>query len=105
MNLFCQSVDFRNCPASAAEKLVLDSGRQKDFLQSCCGCAQISDALVLNTCNRLEFYFYAEENFDISEFIGNSLAVDYWNEYKQTFYGLDAVGHLFSVARFADRGA
>ncbi len=98
MNLFCQSVDFRNCPASAAEKLVLDSGRQKDFLQSCCGCAQISDALVLNTCNRLEFYFYAEENFDISEFIGNSLAVDYWNEYKQTFYGLDAVGHLFSVA-------
>ncbi|MCX5632273.1 MAG: glutamyl-tRNA reductase [Phycisphaerae bacterium] len=98
MNLFCQSVSFRDCPASAGEKLVLDKERQRNFLYNCRDYPQISDALVLNTCYRLEFYFYAKKCFDVSAFVDDFVSHNYWNEYKQTFYGLDVAEHLFSVA-------
>lgn len=98
MNFVFQGVDFRNCPAGAAEKLVLDVQQQRDFLRSCQSCSQINDALILNTCNRLEFYLYAAESFDTSAFIDRFISRNYWNEYKQTLYGLDVVRHIFSVA-------
>ena len=66
MNLVCQSVSFRDCPAAAGEKLVLDKERQRNFLYNCRDYPQISDALVLNTCYRLEFYFYAKKCLDFS---------------------------------------
>jgi glutamyl-tRNA reductase len=59
---------------------------------------------VLNTCNRLEFYFYAKKTFDVSVFVSDFLkdkksdALNCWNKYKQIFSGLDAARHLFSVA-------
>jgi glutamyl-tRNA reductase len=98
MNLFCQSVDFRTCPAGVREKLVLDPTRQELFLRSCREYPRISDALLLNTCNRLEFYFYAEKQFDTSAFIDDFISYDGWNKYKRTFTGLNVAGHLFSVA-------
>lgn len=98
MNLFCQSVNFKNCPADAREKLVLDGRQQADFLLSCRKYPQVSDALVLNTCNRLEFYFYAKKWFDVSEVSDNFIPHNGWNEYKQTLHGLDVVRHLFSVS-------
>ncbi len=108
MNLFCQSVNFKDCSAAAREKLVFDAQQQRLFLQSCLDCFDISDALILNTCNRLEFYFYAKKQFDISAFIDNFISHNCsprcdcvatgWNKYKRAFYGLDAVRHVFSVA-------
>jgi glutamyl-tRNA reductase len=98
MNLIFQGVDFKNCPAGASEKFMLNARQQEFFLHTCHTCQQISDALILNTCNRLEFYFYAKKQFDISAIIDNFISFDCWNEYKQTLYGLDTVRHLFSVA-------
>jgi glutamyl-tRNA reductase len=104
MNLFCQSVDFKNCSTGAGEKLMLDSQQQRLFLRSCHTRPQISDSLVLNTCNRLEFYFYAKKTFDVFVFVSDFLkdkksdALNCWNKYKQIFSGLDAARHLFSVA-------
>jgi len=86
------------CPAAVREKLVLDVQRQKLFLQSCREHSQISDALILNTCNRLEFYFCLVEDFDISAFIDNFISYNGWNEYKRTFHGIETTAHLFSVA-------
>ena len=98
MNLIFQGVDFKNCPSGAGEKLMLDAQQQRLFLCSSRTCPQISDALILNTCNRLEFYFYAKKEFDISAFINNFISSDCWNEYKRSLYGLDTARHLFSVA-------
>ena len=98
MDLFCQSVNFKDCSAAAREKLVLDQQQQRNFLLNCRRCADISDALILNTCNRLEFYFYVKKWFDVSAIINNFISHNCWNEYKQTLYGLDVAGHLFSVA-------
>ena len=77
---------------------MLDSQKQRDFLCSCRQYSEISDALILNTCNRLEFYFYAKKRFDTSSLVDNFISQDCWNEHRQTFCGLDAAGHLFSVA-------
>ncbi|PKL46764.1 MAG: glutamyl-tRNA reductase [Planctomycetes bacterium HGW-Planctomycetes-1] len=98
MNLFCQSVDFRTCPAAVREKLVLDPTRQELFLRTCLENPQISDALLLNTCNRLEFYFCLVDDFDISAFVDEFISYNGWSEYKQTFRGVGAAEHLFSVA-------
>ena len=98
MNLFCQSVNFKDCSAAARERLMLDRQQQGDFLCSCRQYPEISDALILNTCNRLEFYFYARKRFDVSAIIGDFVSRDCWNKHKQTFYGLDVTSHLFSVA-------
>jgi glutamyl-tRNA reductase len=104
MNLFCQSVDFKDCPSGAGEKLILDAQQQRLFLRSCHACRQISDSLVLNTCNRLEFYLYAKKTFDASAFINDFLndekadALNCWQKYRQTFSGLDTARHIFSVA-------
>ncbi|MGA2915111.1 MAG: glutamyl-tRNA reductase [Sedimentisphaerales bacterium] len=98
MNLFCQGVNFKGCSADARESLVFDRQKQEIFLQSCRLYPEISDALILNTCNRLEFYFYAKKSFNTSAIVDSFISNNSWNEYKQTFYGLDAVRHLFSVA-------
>lgn len=98
MDFFCQSVDFRTAPVAVREKLGLDSARQELFLRSCRQIPQISDALLLNTCNRLEFYFYLVEDFDISAFVDEFVSYNGWSEYKQTFKDIDTVDHLFSVA-------
>jgi glutamyl-tRNA reductase len=98
MNLFCQSVDFKDCPAAVRAELVLDKQRQRNFLNSCREHTQISDALILNTCNRLEFYFCLVENFDLSAFVDDFISYDGWNKYKRTFQGFDVASHLFSVA-------
>jgi glutamyl-tRNA reductase len=98
MNLFCHSVNFANCPSAAREKLVLDLVRQEDFLCRCRNLPQISDALILNTCNRLEFYFYSKKHFDVSPVVDGFISHDCWNENKKVLDGLDVAGHLFKVA-------
>lgn len=98
MNLLCQSVDFRACPAAVREKLVLDMPQQEIFLRTCRENPQISDVLLLNTCNRLEFYFCLVEDFDISAFVDDFISYNGWSEYKRTFQDIGVVEHLFSVA-------
>jgi glutamyl-tRNA reductase len=77
---------------------MLDRQQQTDFLSFCRRHKAISDALILNTCNRLEFYFYAKKLFGVETFVGDFVSSDCWDRHKQTFYGLDVVRHLFSVS-------
>ena len=98
MNLICQSIDFRSCPADVPGRLVFDIHRQKNFLHSCRGRSEISDALILNTCNRLEFYFYSQKQFDTSAFIDEFISNNSWKEYKRTLRSLGTAEHLFNVA-------
>ena len=98
MELFCQSVNFKRCSAGVSAEFVLDKQRQEDFLGICRQHLQISDALILNTCNRLEFYFYAENNFDVSRLIEDFLVGNQWERFAQKFTGIDAAEHLFRVA-------
>lgn len=97
MELFCQSVNFKRRPIQEAGEFVLDKERQEEFLILCRENPQISDALVLNTCNRLEFYFYAENETIVSETIEKHTGAR-WEKYAEKFNGIDAAEHLFRVA-------
>ncbi|HAL44567.1 MAG: glutamyl-tRNA reductase [Planctomycetes bacterium GWF2_42_9] len=96
MILTCQSVNFSECSGEAIN-FVLDKCQQENFLSACEKMQEIGECLILNTCNRLEFYFYARENFDVLQFIADTVGSE-WAECAQNFEGIEAARHLFRVA-------
>ena len=104
MNLFYYGIDYKNTPLAVREKLTLDIAQQRRLLRLFHNEAAISDSLILNTCNRLEFYFYAKENFDSAGFLQNLLAdtasdsSGQWQKFCNCLTGTDVVHHLFRVA-------
>jgi glutamyl-tRNA reductase len=68
----------------------------------------ISEAAILQTCNRLEFYLYARKDFDCTGFLTRlidgqkSSAVDVWTKYSAESTGKNVVRHLFEVAAGLD---
>jgi len=68
----------------------------------------VSEAVILQTCNRLEFYLYAKKDFDYSRFLTQLIghiqpeAVDVWRKYLAQSTGRDMVQHLFKVAAGLD---
>jgi glutamyl-tRNA reductase len=69
---------------------------------------QICEAVILETCNRSEFYTYAKKDFDVSGFLAELIgqeqpgAADVWSKYSKESIGVDAVQHLFEVAAGLD---
>lgn len=67
------------------------------------GCRNISEALVLSTCNRTEVYVYAEKFHgayqDVRDFLADTakIAPEDFNDYLYAHYDDEAVQHLFSV--------
>jgi glutamyl-tRNA reductase len=68
----------------------------------------ISEAVILQTCNRLEFYLYAKKTFDVTGFLTELIqhvrpdGVDTWRQYRAETTGIDVVRHLFEVAAGLD---
>jgi len=97
-----------NCPLQAREQLSITSRQQCEMLQAMHAEAAISEAVVLNTCNRLEFYIYAAKGFDVSGFLSDLIGrfrndcAGIWQKYNQQITGIDVVRHLFSVAAGLD---
>ncbi len=67
------------------------------------GCRNISEAIVLSTCNRTEVYVYAEKFHgayqDVRDFLAETaqVAPESFNDYLYAHYDADAIQHLFSV--------
>ena len=67
------------------------------------GCRNISEAIVLSTCNRTEVYVYAEKFHgayqDVRDFLAETaqIAPESFNDYLYAHYDSDAIQHLFSV--------
>jgi len=68
----------------------------------------VSEAVVLSTCNRTEVYAYAERFHgafqDVRDFLAEVafLPPEEFSDYLYTFYDADAVAHLFSVTSGLD---
>jgi glutamyl-tRNA reductase len=69
---------------------------------------QISEAVILETCNRLEFYLYAKKDFDCAAFLRELIsqvkldATETWDKYSSQDTGVDVARHLFKVAAGLD---
>jgi len=108
MKLVVYSITYRDCPVEARENVAFTAEQRRSMLKKMCGEEGISEAVVLETCNRLEFYVYAKKSFDVSGFLTELIgqiragAADTWREYSHKSRGIDVARHLFEVASGLD---
>jgi glutamyl-tRNA reductase len=108
MKLVLNNVTYRNCPVHLREKVAFTAEKRRILLKKMHTEQNISEAVVLETCNRSEFYTYANKDFDISGFLIELIgqiqpeAADTWSKYSRESIGIDAVRHLFEVAAGLD---
>jgi glutamyl-tRNA reductase len=108
MKLVLNNVTYHNCPVQLREKVAFTSEKRRLMLKKMHAEEQISEAVILQTCNRSEFYAYAKKDFDVREFLAKLIgqmqpeAPDTWSKYSRESIGIDAVRHLFEVAAGLD---
>jgi glutamyl-tRNA reductase len=108
MELFLNNLTFHNCPVELREKAAFSSEQRHSMLRQMHAEERISEAIILQTCNRLEFYLYVNKSFNCSKFLTKLLrqtkpdATETWSKYSRQATGIDVVRHLFEVASGLD---
>lgn len=108
MKLTLNNITYHNCPVQVREKVVLTPEKRHFLLKQMHAEQAISEAVILETCNRLEFYLYAKKDFDCSRFLMQLLrqvqpgAAGVWKKYSTQSAGKDVVQHLFEVSAGLD---
>jgi glutamyl-tRNA reductase len=108
MMLIYQGITYRSCPLQIREKVALTEAEQQTLLRQIAAADAVSDALVLATCNRTEFYLYTKKDFDAKTFITNLIkcisppSAEIWQQHCKLSTNIDVVRHMFSVAAGLD---
>ena len=108
MKLVLNNVTYHNCPVQLREQLAFTPEQQRQMLHTMRGDRHISEAAIIETCNRLEFYLYAKKDFDSAAFLADLIskihpaAIDTFRKFNRQAAGPDAVRHLFEVAAGLD---
>ncbi|MBN1787482.1 MAG: glutamyl-tRNA reductase, partial [Sedimentisphaerales bacterium] len=108
MKLVLNSISFHNCPVKERELVSLTEQDRLFALARMGAQDEINEAVILSTCNRLEIYLHAEDDFDCVSFISELIrhikpqAGHIWDKFKQQIEGMDVVRHLFKVAAGLD---
>ncbi|MGA1980309.1 MAG: glutamyl-tRNA reductase [Sedimentisphaerales bacterium] len=108
MKLVLNNVTYHNCPVHLREKVAFAAEKRRLMLKKMHAEERICEAVILETCNRSEFYTYAKKDFDVRGFLAELIrqmqpqASDTWDKYSQESVGTDAVRHLFEVAAGLD---
>ena len=108
MKLVLNNITHHNCPVEIREKVSLTEEQRRFCLQKIREEKEISEAAVLETCNRIEFYFYAKKKFDCKKYLTGLIGqikpagVDIWERYGGQKEGVEVVKHLFEVAAGLD---
>ena len=108
MRLVLIGITHHNCPIAEREKLAFSCQQQESMLRRMHTVHDISEAVILQTCNRTEFYIYANKNFDTEGFLAQLIAqfrpegLGAWKNYSRQKIGMDVVRHLFEVAAGLD---
>jgi glutamyl-tRNA reductase len=108
MKLVLNNVTYRNCPVHLREKAAFTPEKRHILLKKMRAEKHIFEAVILETCNRSEFYTYAKKDFDVDGFLTELIrqvqpeALNTWSKYSLESSGTDAVRHLFEVAAGLD---
>ena len=108
MKLVLNSITCHNCPVELREKVSFTAEQQRLMLKKMHAEEAIAEAVILETCNRIEFYIYTKRDFDVSGFLTELIghvqpaAVNTWDKYSRESVGIDIVRHLFEVAAGLD---
>ena len=108
MKLVLNNITHHDCPVELREKVTFTPEQRRFCLGKMRADRAVSEAVILQTCNRIEFYVYAKSDFDCNRSIAELIkqlhpdAVDLWHRYSQQKEDIDAVHHLFEVAAGLD---
>ncbi len=108
MDLVANILTYHNCPVEVRENVTFTPEQRRFMLKKIHAEEAVSEAAILETCNRVEFYLYAKKSFDYSAFLTGLIgqirprAVDTWGKYSRRCAGIDVVCHLFGVAAGLD---
>ena len=108
MKLVLNNITYHNCPVQVRERVVFTPERRRLLLKRMRAEQGVSEAVILQTCNRLEFYLYAEKSFDCRAFLTQLISrlqpasVDTWSKYSTESTGVNIVQHLFEVSAGLD---
>jgi len=108
MKLVLNSITYRNSPVEVREKVSFTPRQRRFMLKKMHAEDGIAEAVMLETCNRIEFYVYARKSFDCNGFLTELIgqvkpgAVDTWGKISRRKAGIDVVRHLFEVAAGLD---
>jgi glutamyl-tRNA reductase len=108
VKLVLQSLTYHDCPVEIREQVVLAPEQRRAMLKAMHHSGQIHEAMILQTCNRLEFYLYAKKDFDDAAFLAKLLdesrpdTAKVWSARARQMSGPDVVRHLFEVAAGLD---
>jgi glutamyl-tRNA reductase len=108
MKLVLNNLTYHNCPVHLREKVAFTQKQRRFMLEKMHAEKAVSEAAILETCNRLEFYLYTEKSFDCDTFLTKLIqrlrpgAADIWDKHSGTKAGRDVVQHLFEVTAGLD---
>jgi glutamyl-tRNA reductase len=101
-------LNHRTVPLDLLERTTIDASRLPKVLADLVGRANLSEAVVLSTCNRTEVYAVAERFHggfgDVRDALSEAafLAPEDFIDHLYVHYDVDAARHLFSVAAGLD---
>ncbi len=108
MTLMVVGVSHRSAPFDLLDRVALDDAEVREVLDTVVGSDHVAEALVLNTCNRIEVYADVDRFHGAVEDIGASLAkrsgvpTEELSGHLYVHYDERAVHHMFSVAAGLD---
>ena len=108
MKLVLNSITCHDCPVELRERVSFTPEQRWFMLKKMHAEQTIAEAVILETCNRIEFYVYAKRDFDVSGFLTELIghvqpaALNTWDKYSRESVGIDIVRHLFEVAAGLD---
>ena len=104
MKLVLNNLTYHNCPIDLRERVAFTAEQRHLMLRRMHAEQFINEAVILETCNRLEFYVYARKDFDVRGFLAELIgqvsppALNTWLSCSGETTGTDVVRHLFEVA-------
>jgi glutamyl-tRNA reductase len=108
MTYLAVGLNHRSAPSELLENLTLNADVVPKALTELTSYPFINEAVVLSTCNRIEFYVHAERFHDGFRVCRDSLSIlsgiqtDHFGDYLYVHHASDAVEHLFKVAAGLD---
>ena len=108
MSVVVIGLNHRTVPLALLERMTVDDARLGKALHDVASRENVSEAVVLSTCNRLEIYVVAERFHGAYEDIRNFLSEtafmppEQFGDHLYVHYDDDAVAHLFAVAAGLD---
>ncbi len=108
MGFFVIGINHKDCPVEVREKLHFSSSKLQAGLAYAQTAGQFAEAMILSTCNRVEFYGYTDPDdlpedgfFALMEEIHGVNRREF-QQYLYRYEGKEALRHLFRVAAGLD---